>query len=105
MAALVKLNHDFHITLYSASGRRHLVDLTNMLRYRTRHYLHAYIADLGGMPLAQSEHSKIVEACERGDADRAAILIHNHVMHVGLALIEFVRQQEASKEEKQESSN
>ena len=96
MVTLIKLNHDFHITLYHASGRRHLVDLTNMLRYRTRHYLHAYISDLGGMPLAQSEHWEIVEACERSDAESVAALIHHHVLHVGQSLIEFVRKQEDS---------
>jgi len=96
LVTLVKLNHDFHITLYKASGRRHLVDLTNRLRYRTRHYLHAYISDLGGMPLAQAQHWEIVEACERGDAERVATLIHNHVIHVGQSLIEFVHKQEVS---------
>ena len=97
MAVLIKLNHDFHLTLYKASGRRHLVELTQMLRYRTRHYLHAYIADLGGMLLAQNEHREIVAACESGDADRAAEIISHHVIHVGRELINFVRKQEAAK--------
>jgi len=96
LVTLVKLNHDFHLTLYSASGRNHLCELTKILRYRTQHYLHAYISDLGGMPQAQIEHRVILDACKRGDADQAATVIYDHVIKVGCALMEFVRQQEKS---------
>ena len=94
LVSVVKLNHNFHITLYSASGRRHLCELTNMLRYRTQHYLHAFISDLGGMPKAQTEHRVIIDACERGDAEGAASIIFEHVINVGIALVEFVRKRE-----------
>lgn len=94
LVTLVKLNHDFHLTLYSASGRHHLCELTKNLRYRTQHYLHAYISDLGGMPKAQIEHRVILKACVRGDAEQAATVIYDHVIKVGHSLIEFVRQQE-----------
>ena len=93
LITLIKLNHNFHITLYSASGRRHLCDLTRLLRYRTQHYLHAFISNLGGMPQAQAEHRAIIEACRLGNSDHAASLVHNHVAHVGHAIVEYVRQQ------------
>jgi len=92
---LIKLNHAFHITIYGASERRHLCDLTSILRYRTQHYLVAFISDIGGMPQAQVEHKAIIDACERGDADDAASKIFNHVNNVGNALIEYTGQQEA----------
>jgi DNA-binding GntR family transcriptional regulator len=91
VVTLVKLNHHFHRTLYRASGRMHLCELNDNLRYRTQHYLHAYIADLGGMSLAQGEHKAILEACERGDAEQAAEIVHEHVGEVGRALIEFIK--------------
>lgn len=94
LATLVKLNHEFHLTLYSASGRHHLCELTKMLRYRTQHYLHAYISDLGGMPQAQIEHREVINACRGGDADEVAALIYDHVIKVGQSLVEFVHQQE-----------
>lgn len=94
LAALVKLNHNFHHTLYCASGRRHLCELTSILRHRTQHYLHAFISQLGGMPMAQVEHRAIIEACRNGDADHAATIIYDHVIHVGNSIIEYVRQQE-----------
>jgi DNA-binding GntR family transcriptional regulator len=91
VVSLVRLNHQFHLTLYAASGRTHLCELNRMLRYRTQHYLQAFVNDLGGMPRAQAEHRAILEACERGDADQAANMIHNHVAEVGDAIIEYVR--------------
>ena len=97
VATLVKLNHNFHYTLYCTSGRRHLCELTTMLRYRTQHYLHAYI-ELSGMPMAQEEHRAIIEACRNSDAERAATIIREHVTHVGNSIIEHVRQKEREKE-------
>jgi DNA-binding GntR family transcriptional regulator len=98
LATLVKLNHNFHYTLYCASGRRHLCELTSILRHRTQHYLHAYISHLGGMPMAQVEHRAVIEACRNGDTERAATIIFDHVTHVGNSIIEYVRQQEREKE-------
>jgi DNA-binding GntR family transcriptional regulator len=97
LVTLIKLNHNFHNTLYCASGRRHLCDLISVQRYRTQHYLHAFISDLGGMPQAQADHRAIIEACRLGETDRAAALVSNHVAHVGQAIVEYVRQQEETK--------
>ncbi len=93
---LVRLNHQFHLTLYAASGRSHLCELNRMLRYRTQHYLRAFVNELGRMPRAQEEHRAILEACKRGDAEEAAGMIHNHVAGVGHAIIEYVRQRDES---------
>ena len=96
VVTLVKLNHQFHLTLYAASGRSHLCELNRMLRYRTQHYLRAFVNALGRMPRAQEEHRAILEACERGDVDQAASLIRDHVAEVGRAIIEYVRQRDES---------
>ncbi len=96
VARLVQLNHQFHSTLYAASGRRHLCDLNRTLRYRTQHYLHAYIEDSGSMALAQEEHRAILEACRQGDAEKAASLVGNHVAEVGQAIVEYVRLRQKS---------
>ena len=94
VATLVKLNHQFHLTLYAASGRRHLCELNRILRYRTQHYLHAFIVELGRMPQAQGEHRAILEACKHGDVEQAATIIHDHVAQVGHAIVEYVRQRD-----------
>jgi DNA-binding GntR family transcriptional regulator len=96
VASLVKLNHQFHLTLYGASGRRHLCELNRMLRYRAQHYLHVFIVEveLGHLPQTQGEHRAILEACKSGDAEQAAVIMHDHVAQVGRALVEYVRERE-----------
>jgi DNA-binding GntR family transcriptional regulator len=98
VATLVKLNHQFHLTLYAASGRRHLCELNRILRYRVQHYLHVYIVEvqLGHLPQSQGEHRAILEACKRGDAEQAAAVMHDHVAQVGRAIIEHVQQRDES---------
>ena len=96
VATLVKLNHQFHLTLYAASGRRHLCELNRILRYRTQHYLHAFIIELGRMPQAQVEHRAVLEACKHSDAEQAGTIIHDHVAQVGHAIVEYVRQRDES---------
>ena len=91
VASLVKLNHEFHSTLCCASGRRHLCELNQAMRYRTQHYLHAYMDDLGNVALAQEEHRAVLDACRSRDAEAAASLVEKHVTEVGHALVEFVR--------------
>lgn len=96
VATLVKLNHQFHLTLYTVSGRSHLCELIRILRYRSQHYLHVFISEseLGHTPKTQGEHRAILEACKRGDAEQAATLMRNHVDQVGRAIIEYVRQRD-----------
>jgi DNA-binding GntR family transcriptional regulator len=98
VVAVVELNHQFHLTLYAASGRRHLCELNRMLRYRTQHYLHVFIveSELGHSSRTQGEHRAILEACKRGDAEQAAALMREHVAQVGRAIIEYVRQRDES---------
>ncbi len=98
VVALVKLNHQFHLTLYAASGRKHLCELNRILRYRTQHYLHVFIVEveLGHLPQTQGEHRAILEACKRGDAEQAAAIMHDHVAQAGRAIIEYVRQRDES---------
>jgi DNA-binding GntR family transcriptional regulator len=98
VATLVKLNHQFHLTLYAASGRKHLCELNRILRYRVQHYLHVFIVEvqLGHLPQNEGEHLAILEACKRGDAGQAATIMHDHVSQVGRAIVEHIRQRDAS---------
>lgn len=91
---LVTLNKQFHLKLYEASGRKHLCELISTLRNRTSHYLHAYMIDLGGMPLAQDEHRAILEACETKDTETAASIMYNHVLKAGDGIIAYVKREQ-----------
>ncbi len=96
VATLVKLNHQFHLTLYGASGRRHLCELNQMLRYRTQHYLHLFTVEVESENFSQTqgEHRAILEACKRGDAEQAAAIMRHHVAQVGQALVRYVSQRD-----------
>jgi DNA-binding GntR family transcriptional regulator len=98
VATQVKLNHQFHLTLYAASGRSHLCELNRMLRYRTQHYLHLFTVEVESENFSQTqgEHQAILEACKRGDAEQAAAIIRDHVAQVGHALVGYVRQRDES---------
>jgi DNA-binding GntR family transcriptional regulator len=88
---LVQFNFEFHMILYAASGRKHLCELNATLRNRTAHYLHAYMIDQGGMPLAQEEHRAIVAACRQRDAEKASSIMYRHVAEAGQGIIEYAR--------------
>lgn len=88
---LVRLNNEFHRTLYAASGRQHLLEFTRTLRQRTQHYLHAYMIEQGRMPHAQNEHRAIVTACREQEAERAKVMMYEHVMKAGRGIIEYVK--------------
>jgi DNA-binding GntR family transcriptional regulator len=100
VATLVKLNNQFHLTLYAASCRKHLCELIRILRYRSQHYLHIFIVELElrHLPQTQGEHRAILEACKRGDAEEASALMRDHVTQAGRAIIEYVRQRDESED-------
>jgi DNA-binding GntR family transcriptional regulator len=102
VATLVQLNHQFHLTLYAASGRKHLCEMNRVLRNRTQHYLHVFISEseLGHTPQTQGEHRAILEACKQGDAEKAASLMHDHVAQVGQAIVEYIRRRDESESKK-----
>ena len=88
---LVRLNYKFHDTIYAASGRQHLLQLTRTLRHRTQHYLHAYMIEQDRMPHAQDEHRAIVLACRERDGKRAKTMMYEHVTKAGRGIIEYVK--------------
>lgn len=96
VATLVKLNHQFHLVLYEVSGRKHLCEIIRVLRHRSQHYLHVYTAevDAGHLPQAPGEHRAILEACRRGDGEKAGFLTREHVAEAGNAIVEYERQRE-----------
>lgn len=91
---IVRVNTEFHTTLYRAAGRQHLNRLIVSMRHSTHHYLYKYIARLG-MDSAQDEHRAIFEASRTGEAEKAAQLVHHHIIRVGFAVAEHVEKEAA----------
>lgn len=73
------LNRKFHATHYAASGLAyHLAAIDNALN-RIDRYLRAHIMMSDGVLRANSDHFRIQEACEAGDAQQAAELTFKHI--------------------------
>ncbi len=80
------LNRKFHATLYQASKMTYHMNAINNSIDRIDRYVRAQLVQLGGMERANQEHRKILEACEKGDANLAAQLTADHIIGAKIAL-------------------
>ena len=79
VAAFFEANAAFHARLVDASGNKRLRDLYRQLldqlgRYRTRS-----LQLRGNLQRSVAEHAAILRAAKRGDAERAAHLMSEHI--------------------------
>ncbi|MCK8484509.1 GntR family transcriptional regulator [Aliiroseovarius sp. S2029] len=81
------LNRQFHATLYDASGLTYHLEAIDGALNRIDRYLRAQLVLSRGMSRANDEHMQIQEACERGDADKAAELTRQHILGARDSLI------------------
>lgn len=73
------LNRKFHGALYSACALPYHISVVDNAMDRIDRYLRAQLVLSDGMERANIEHLSILEACEMGDADRAAALTLDHI--------------------------
>ena len=73
------LNRKFHGALYSACALPYHISVVDNAMDRIDRYLRAQLVMSDGMERANIEHLAILEACEMGDADRAAALTLDHI--------------------------
>ncbi len=74
------LNRQFHATLYNASGLEFHLEAIESALDRVDRYLRAQLVLSDGLARANDEHLRILEACERGDAELAAELTRQHIL-------------------------
>lgn len=72
-------HRDFHFTLYYASGSRWLVRLISPLWESCERYRHKWVPLIEELRNRGAEHESILQACVSKDAERAAMLLHNHL--------------------------
>lgn len=73
------LNRDFHETLYSASDLTFFKEIARNAIDRVERQIRAQLVMSNGMERAGQEHFAIIDACEAGDAKRAAELTRLHI--------------------------
>lgn len=85
------LNRKFHATHYAASGLTyHLAAIDNALN-RIDRYLRARIMMDDGVIRANNDHLMIQEACEAGDAQKAAGLTSTHIEEAREKLLAYLK--------------
>lgn len=76
---VLRLDQQFHLSLYRPSGRARLLDTITRLRDRSRAYLHLANSQSAGHVSSHSpEHTAMVSACEQRDTEGVVALISRH---------------------------
>lgn len=94
-AQVRRLNYDFHILIYRASGSNTLVSMIERLWPRFATNLLWMIP--GRAERSIQQHYVILEAIRARDAQRAAELVAEHIRTAGKSIIDFLSHQEEAK--------
>ena len=82
------LNRVFHKTLYSASPLKYFKEVADNAMDRVDCYTRAQLVMSNGMERADLEHLAILEACDAGDAERASLLLRDHIIGAKYSLLD-----------------
>ena len=88
-----QVQHDveFHRLIVEASGNRVLQDVWRSLRIEARTLISVLKTDIGGHEIAEL-HRPVLEALAKGDAERAGLLLRQHVEYFGELILKEDRQ-------------
>ena len=81
LLAMTEANRRFHFTLIEASGMPRIARLVRILWDATDAYRSLYYSDEVHRTHVHDEHSAVVEAVRRGDAEAAVALLRTHREH------------------------
>ena len=84
------LNRSFHSTLYRASDLAYHMEIIDNAMDRVDPYLRAQLVLSNGMERANREHTGILEACERGQAEEASELTAQHIEGAKQSLLSHI---------------
>lgn len=81
------LNLEFHLTLYSAAQKPRLLKMIENLVLGTQRYTRIYISHTLGREQPQREHYEILDAVRQGAADKAILLLEEHIANTQRAIL------------------
>ena len=81
------LNLEFHLTLYSVAGKPRLIKMIEDLVLSTQRYTRIYISHTLGRDQPQKEHYGLLQALRKGDAEKALMLLEEHIGHTQKAIL------------------
>lgn len=75
---IIELNHEFHFTLFRASGLHLIVDEIERVWKMTEAYRAVYLYDEAARRRIVREHRKLITAVRRGNSERAVEIMNEH---------------------------
>ena len=75
----LRLNQQFHETLYQKSGKKHLCGMINGMRDNAQRFMYKNSSQLVREVNANEEHKEILQACEDRKIELALELLENHL--------------------------
>lgn len=91
----LKLNWQFHSEILKSTNQPVLIEIINMLRNRTSHYLTTYIYSSKTVERVKrgiEEHKQILEAIRRKEVDEAVRWTEKHLVTITNTLILYLRE-------------
>lgn len=79
LAAYSRLNIEFHVAVYRGSGNSYLAELASATRRRLAPFRRAQLEGHDRLSRSHQEHDAVVEAIQRGDAERARAAMLRHI--------------------------
>lgn len=83
-----ELNWQFHSCLYEDANRPYLVNMIRSVNDRIERYLRIQLSLSDGQKRADREHREILDSCRANDAEKAASLVFDHIMHAYGSLVD-----------------
>ena len=85
-----ELNWQFHSTLYAPSNRQFTLGIVGKLHQHSDRYLRMQLSLTQGQSRARQEHRAILAAAKKRDTTKAPLLMRNHILGAGRALVSFL---------------
>lgn len=82
LIAYLEADRQFHLGLLALSGNRHLVEVVENLRSRSRLYGLPQLAQRGQLGRSAREHQQILDLVVAGDQEGATRLMAQHIRHL-----------------------
>src|SRR3989339_366276 len=93
----LRVNWQFHSEILKSTKQPILIEIINMLRNRTSHYLETYIYSSRTVERVKrgiAEHRQILEAMRRKDVDEAIAWTEKHLSTIANTLILYLREKQ-----------
>ena len=92
LVSLQHLNHQFHMTIYAASGNRYLCRVVDFLTgHLTPYWAVIARSNMSRIKSAHGEHRKILAACEQKNRELADRLMQEHLGKSVSILVEYAK--------------